>query len=122
MRGLIQGDTRACCYLVEIVAKTSQDIPWKLASSPLREDRQERLRRISIDRFYEIVTGDPTAFRDLCSVLGRVIDDILEEDPNVVGENSVLKELKLEDGDVLRTIFKMSFGSYRGFDDFSFSK
>lgn len=122
MRGLIQGDTRACCYLVEIVAKTSQDIPWKLASSPLREDRQERLRRISIDRFYEIVTGDPTAFRDLCSVLGRVIDDILEEDPNVVGENSVLKELKLEDGDVLRTIFKMSFGSYRGFDDFSFSR
>lgn len=122
MRGLIQGDTRACCYLVEIVAKTSQDIPWKLASSPLREDRQERLRRISIDRFYEIVTGGPNAFRDLCSVLGCVIDDILKEDPNVIEENSVLKELSLEGGDVLRTIFNLSFGSYRGFDDFSFSK
>ncbi|WAM06513.1 Eco47II family restriction endonuclease [Mycoplasmopsis cynos] len=26
----------------------------------------KRIRRISIDKFYEIVTGDKNSFRDLC--------------------------------------------------------
>ena len=122
MRGLVEGDTRAVCYLVEVVAKTSQDIAWKLGNAPLRPDRQERVRRISIDRFYEIVTGEPDAFRRLCSVLGRVIDDIIKEHPKSIAENTVLRELRAKGGDILKTLFLLSFGSYRGFDDFSISK
>lgn len=122
MRGLVEGDSKACCYLVEIVAKKSQDIPWCLQSAPLRPDRQERVRRISIDRFYEIVTSEKFAFRDLCQTISHVIDDILKDDPNSIQENTVLKELKQQDGDILKQLFLKSFGTYRGFDDFQISK
>lgn len=119
MRGLVEGNSRATCYLVEVIAKTSQDIPWKLASAPLRDNRQQRLRRISIDRFYEIVTGDNLAFASLCSVIGKVIDDVLSENPSTIKGNSVLSELNAMGGDVLKTLFTLSFGTYRGFDEFA---
>jgi len=121
MRGLVEGNSKAICYLVEIVAKNSQDTEWRLRNAPLREDRQKRLRRISIDRFYDIVTGDPYAFRNLCQVLGTVIDDIIDEQPQAVADNTVLSELRALDKDVMRTLFVMSFGSYKGFDEFKIS-
>lgn len=122
MRGLVEGNSRATCYLVEVIAKKSQDIPWKLANAPLRDSRQERLRRISIDRFYEIVTGDDSAFADLCSVIGKVIDDVLDENPNAVKDNSVLDELNAMGDDILKTLFTLSFSTYRGFDEFTIRK
>ena len=122
MKGLVEGDKKARCYLVEVIAQKSQDIEWCLVNAPLRADRQERLRRISIDRFYEIATGDPCAFRDLCRVLGRVIDDIIEENPLVVTKTTVLEELAGKDKDILRHLFLLAFGSYRGFDEFTLSK
>lgn len=118
MRGLVEGNKNATCYLVEIVAKTSQNVPWKLVKAPLRIDRQERLRRISVDQFYEIVTGDPSAFVNLCSVIGRVIDDVLHENPQAIGDNTVLKELSTHGPNILKTLFLLSFGAYRGFNAF----
>ncbi len=118
MRGLVEGNRKAVCYLVEVIAKTSQDIPWKLEKFHLRPERQDRLRRISIDKFYEIATGDSRAFASLCSVIGSVIDDVLKENPQALGRNSVLEELQKEDADILKTLFLSSFGSYQGFDGF----
>ena len=118
MCGLVLGDRQAVCYLVEVVAKSSKDEPWKLKNNPLRDDRQKRLRRISIDRFYELVTGNSNAFMNLCSVLGRVIDDVLLENPNTFDKVSVLKELKKEGGDILKVLFVSSFSTYQGFDEF----
>ena len=109
MRGLVEGNRLATCYLVEVIAKRSQNIPWQHRRAPLREDRQARLRRVSIDLFYEIATSDPCAFSQLCSVLGRVIDDVLLENPQVVTESSVLQELGSHSADVLKTLFLQSF-------------
>ncbi|MCK5855710.1 MAG: Eco47II family restriction endonuclease [Sulfurovaceae bacterium] len=39
----------------------------------------ERIRRVSIDKFYEIVTGEKEAFRQLVEILPRVIDDVLSD-------------------------------------------
>jgi hypothetical protein len=122
MRGLVEGNRKAVCYLVEVIAKVSQDIPWKRAAAPLRTDRQERLRRISIDRFYKKVTGDERAFSKLCSVLGQVIDDVLVENPQAIAENSVLSELEEKGADILKTLFLLSFHTYRGFDGFEIQK
>lgn len=122
MRGLVEGNSRAICYLVEVIAKESQDIPWKLGKAPLREERQKRLRRISIDRFYEIVTGDKTAFASLCSVLGCVIDDVLSKNPQAIADNTVLNELCADGTDILKTLFCLSFSTYRGFDAFKIHK
>ena len=119
MKGLVLGNQKATCYLVEIIAKKSQDIPWCLRSAPLNPDKQERLRRISIDQFYEIATGDKLAFCKLCSVLGQVIDDIIDEHPQAIGENTVLQELRSLDADILKRLFSTSFATYHGFDKFT---
>lgn len=118
MSGLVEGNTRATCYLVEVIAKKSQDIPWELGSVRLREERQSRLRRISIDRFYEIATGDSAAFAKLCSVIGLVIDDVLAEQPRHGKDNTVIAELESIDDDILKTLFLMSFETYQGFNAF----
>lgn len=122
MRGLVEGNSRATCYLVEAIATTSQDIPWVDAHTSMREDRQKRLRRISIDRFYNMVTGDENAFANLCSVLGMVIDDTLAANPRVIEENSVLREIQASGMDILGTLFRTSFASYKGFDAFKIRK
>lgn len=118
MRGLVEGNSRATCYLVEVIAKASQDVVWKLGKFSLRPERQERLRRISIDKFYEIATGDSLAFASLCAVIGTVIDDVLKENPQALGQNTVLAELQGEDSDILKSLFLASFGSYQGFNEF----
>lgn len=122
MKGLILGNSKAICYLVEIIAKKSQDIPWKIATAALRPDKQERLRRISIDRFYAVVTKEPFAFRDLCQVIGRVIDDILKDYPHAIGENTVLSELQKQGDSILKQLFLTSFETYQGFNDFQIQK
>ncbi len=118
MRGLVEGNKNATCYLVEVISKTSQNVPWTLSKAPLRIDRQERLRRISVDLFYGIITGDPLAFANLCSVIGRVIDDVIQENPQAVANNTVLTELSAQRPDILKTLFLLSFNTYRGFDEF----
>ena len=122
MRGLIEGNRKAHCYLVEVIAKKSRVIPLKLGSRPLLDERQERLRKISIDRFYKLVTGDEKAFASLCSVLGRVIDDVIAANPLVIAKNSVLAELLSKDPDILKSLFLISFNSYLGFDEFQIQK
>ncbi len=107
MRGLIEGDSKARCYLVEIVTKTSHDVPWMMKNAHLREDRQERLRRISIDRFYELVTGKVSAFTDLCLILGQVIKDTLDEHPQQTKHALALQELKTKEKDVFAALLRL---------------
>lgn len=64
------------CFLVEAIAKKSQNVPWQCT---LDGEKVEcgRIRRVSIDRFYTIVTGEERAFFSLCMALPKVIRDIL---------------------------------------------
>lgn len=86
--------------------------------APLREDRQQRIRRISIDQFYELATGESDGFIKLCSVLGRVIDDVIKDNPNTFGKNTVYSELQALGPDVMKSLFALSFKNYKGFDEF----
>ena len=62
------------------------------------------------------------AFGKLCTVLGKVIDDVLAENPQAIKESSVLRELEAKGEDILKTLFLLSFDTYRGFDDFEICK
>ncbi|MDD4019716.1 MAG: Eco47II family restriction endonuclease, partial [Kiritimatiellae bacterium] len=107
MRGLIEGDSKARCYLVEIVTETSHDVSWMIKNVGLREDRQERLRRISVDRFYELVTGKASAFTDLCLVLGQVIKDTLDEYPKLTEHDLALQKLKTKEKDYFAALLRL---------------
>ena len=118
LKGIVVGNPNATAYLVEVIAKTSQDIPWTVSGFNLTTAKANRVRRISIDRFYKVVTGDENAFSKLCSVLGKAIDDVLKEHPASKFKNTVLAELKLKYPDVIKGLFLSSFSSYCGFEDF----
>ena len=51
-------DREAKCFLVEIIAKNSQNIPWIVTLDKVKQPANESIRRVSIDKFYEIVTKD----------------------------------------------------------------
>jgi hypothetical protein len=78
----------------------------------------ERIRRMSIDRFYELVTGDKLAFKKLCEKLPQIIDDVTREREFCEENNSVLSELQEIDSNLLKSIYLLAFKQYEGFHDF----
>ena len=117
MQNKILRDDNATCYLVEIIAKRSGDNPW-LISLDGEQISNRNIRRISIDHFYEVATGDEYAFKKLCLAIPSVIDDVLQNQDMGVMENTVFEELSQISPELLKSIFLLSFSSYQGFDDF----
>lgn len=121
MQSKILEDNRNCCLLVEVIAKNSQNIPWKNTINWIQQ-YNENIRRVSIDRFYELVTGESDAFMRLCSVLPIVLDDVVSTINERQRINSVIEELKIYSEDILKSLYLFSFDDYLGFDNFSFQQ
>jgi len=119
LKGIVVGNSRATAYLIEIIAKKSRDEAWHIAGYSLVGEKAERVRIISIDRFLALATTDNNAFKNLCAVLGLVVDDVLQEYPAQAFKNTVLSELQQVYPDVIKGIFLSSFSTYNGFDDFN---
>lgn len=117
MQNKILRDDQATCYLVEVIAKRTGDSDWVVSMDGERMQNR-RIRRISIDRFYEIATGCQNAFRDLCSVLPQVIDDVTNEQDMGAITNSVFEELEEISPDLLKSLYLLPFQNYIGFDNF----
>ena len=117
--GIVLGNKHATAYLIEVIAKKSQNEPWAAAGHVVNGDKAERIRRISIDKFYEVAVKDKYAFRNLCSVIGLVVDDVLKRFPNRDFKNSVLKQLKARTPDIVKALFLSSFSTYNGFEAFN---
>ena len=115
MQGKILEDDKATCMLVEIIAKRSQDIKWNI-----RVDGQNRshkqIRRVSIDKFYEIVFGQKDAFFKLCKALPDILDDVVSEDESAKLQNTVYDEL--DKTDFYKSLYLLAFQTYEGFDRF----
>ena len=93
MQDKILRDDEAVCYLVEVIAKKSQDVVWKISLDG-ETFSNKNIRRISVDKFYELVTGNSVAFRDLCQVIPKVIDDVIAANNIGKVENDVFAELQ----------------------------
>lgn len=108
-------DAEATCMLVEVIAKKSQDVTWNTLVDG-EHFSNKKIRRVSIDKFYELVFGDALAFFKLCKVLPDVIDDVLISGKAKSITNTVLAELKKLSPDIKRSLFLMAFKTYEGFD------
>lgn len=107
---------KSICALVEIIAKSSQNIPWVITLDKQKQLPNKKLRRISIDKFYEIVTGESEAFKKICFQLPKTIDKIIEKNKALqVQKDTVFEELKMIDKDVLVALYKLAFSTYEGF-------
>ena len=118
MQDTILRNSKATCALVEVIAKNSQNSIWNISldGEPFSNDN---IRRVSIDKFYAMVTGKSTAFKDLCEVLPQVIEDVVNEIKLKDELNTVFTELKKISPNLLKSLYLLSFEKYEGFDEFN---
>jgi hypothetical protein len=115
----IKQNPQSQCYLVEIIAKKTQNKPWQPTFGGEKKDTDERIRKISIDKFYEIITGDKQAFFKLIITLPQLLKEIVKEEGIIqTGENTVLTELEKQNPNHLLALFNLSFQQYEGFREF----
>lgn len=108
---------KSICALVEVIAKETQDIPWVITLDKIKQLPNNQLRRISIDKFYEIVTGDKTAFKKLCDQLPVTIEKITSQNKLMqVQQDTVFEELLEIDNNILLSLYKLVFKTYEGFE------
>ena len=101
MQGQILEDDDCACLLVEAIAKKSQNIKWSTKVDG--KNVQHRLiRRVSMDQFYAILTGEEDAFYKTCMALPEVIN-------SVVNENGELS--------MAMAVYMLGFNTYMGFGD-----
>lgn len=113
-------DDDCVCYLVEAIAKHSQDIKWS-ASVDGKKVQHRRIRRISMDRFYELITGEPDAFYKMCLVLPEVIEKVIANAEIDIPKDTVMEELqKIADKrkiSMAMAVYLLGFPEYTGFSD-----
>lgn len=104
-------------FLVEVIAKKSQNEAWKVSLDG-NFVSDNRIRKVSIDKFYELVTGDKLAFQKLCKSLPKILDDVLKESSSAQPLNTVLNEFKEISSNLEKSIYLLAFNKYEGFGDF----
>ncbi len=125
MQGQILEDDDCACFLVEAIAKKSQNIKWTTKVDG--KNVQHRLiRRVSMDQFYAILTGEEDAFYKMCMALPGIIHSVVNEEGSVaVPHDTVIKELKNvaalyaqqpEDLAMAMSVYMLGFHSYMGFE------
>ncbi len=112
----------AKCYWVQILAKSSFNEHW-IGDINGKEYSHSRVFKISGDQFYELLTGNKTAFYDLYKILPQAIDDYLNglKSEEVQTENSALEEIENDIRKSKRSIINQitfeNFSYYLGFED-----
>lgn len=125
MQNQLLKDDDCVCFLVEAIAKKSQNIIW----SPKVDGQKvshNRIRRVSIDKFYEVVTGESDAFYQICMALPQVVKDVVEdEESSTVPKDTVYDEVKLvaegfedksKDLGMILSMYMLGFSTYNEFD------
>ena len=124
MQNQLLRDDDCACFLVEAIAKHSQNIKWGTTVDGRRVGHK-LIRRVSMDRFYALVTGEEDAFYKVCMVLPAVIQKVVSESAgNIVPRDTVMEELKViarrteiepEDLSIAMAVYLLGFRSYAGF-------
>lgn len=124
MQSQILDDDDCACLLVEAIAKRSQNIKWTTKVDG-KNVQHRRIRRVSMDQFYSIVTGDENAFYKMCMALPEVINTVVNEEGAVtVPQDTVIQELRKvaelyseqsEDLAMAMAVYMLGFNTYLGF-------
>jgi len=119
MQDQLLNDDDCVCLLVEAIARHSQNITWSISIDGQKKGHN-RIRRVSIDKFYELVTGDPDAFYKICSALPESIERVLKmKDEVSPPHDTVIEELKVQaksmGGSMSLALYMLGFSGYQGF-------
>ncbi|MBQ6976278.1 MAG: Eco47II family restriction endonuclease [Selenomonadaceae bacterium] len=117
MQGQLLNDDDCACFLVEVIAKKSQNIIWTVSLDGHKQ-KHRRIRRVSIDEFYRIVTGEENAFYELCMILPSKIEEVLHSGYNLnIPNDTVFEELKNNSAadSFELALYMLGFKNYLGF-------
>lgn len=124
MQNQLLNDDDCACFLVEAIAKRSQNIKWETTVDK-KKVGHKLIRRVSLDQFYALVTGEKDAFYQMCMVLPEVIQHVVDsEGENLVPYDRVYDELKAVAGRIpisdeklafAMAIYMLGFSSYYRF-------
>lgn len=125
MQSQLLDDDDCACFLVEAIAKKSQNIKWE-TSVDGKKVSHKKIRRVSLDQFYALVTGREDALYQMCMVLPKVIEKVVKEggDEVKVPHDTVLSELRTlaksvnekdEELAMAMAIYLLGFHTYKGF-------
>lgn len=124
MQNQLLSDDDCACFLVEAIAKQSQNIKWDPKVNGNKVGHK-LIRRVSIDQFYNIVTGEENAFYQMCMVLPEVIRKVVnKEGHTLVPKDTVMDELRAMAGKqniepkdlaIAIAVYMLGFSSYNGF-------
>jgi hypothetical protein len=127
MQNQLLSDDDCACFLVEAIAKKSQNIKWTTTVDG-KSVSHKKIRRVSLDRFYALVTGQEDAMYQMCMVLPGIIEKVVSEggDDVKIPHDSVYDELKELAGQIGETnenlsiamaIYLLGFSTYAGFSE-----
>lgn len=118
MQNQLLQDDDCACYLVEAIAKRSQDIKWETTVDK-RKVSHRLIRRVSMDKFYALVTGQEDAFYQMCLVLPEAIASVVSTTDIKTPNDTVIQELQqIADNQgvsIAMAIYMLGFSSYNGF-------
>lgn len=117
MQAQLLDDDQATCYLVEAISKKSKDETWRITLDK-RPRVHKHIRRMSIDKFYELVFGQKDAFYKLCKLLPRIIEDVIKENVELSIKNTVYNELTERHANLMTALYLLAFSTYEGFEHF----
>ena len=116
MQNQLLKDPQSTCMLVEAIAKQSQNIEWRATLNGVTYCHPH-IKRVSMDKFYEIVFGDKNAFAKLCSKLPNILDDVVRLNKDVGSiQNTVYSELRKISPETLKSLYLLAFNTYEGFN------
>lgn len=125
MQDQLLNDDDCACFLVEAIAQHSQNIKWETTVDK-KKVGHKLIRRVSMDQFYAMVTGEEDAFYKMCMVLPNVIEKVVNEMDDVkVPNDVVMSELReraqlfdgeTEDFSIAMAVYMLGFSSYSGFN------
>lgn len=125
MQSQLLDDDDCACFLVEAIAKKSQNIKWSTTVDG-KSVSHKKIRRVSLDQFYALVTGQEDAFYKMCMVLPKVIEKVVNEggEDVKVPHDSVMSELRRiamemntddENLAMALAVYLLGFSTYKGF-------
>lgn len=119
MQGQLLSDDDCACFLVEAIAKKSQNIPWSVSLDGTKQ-KHRRIRRVSMDEFYKIVTGQEDAFYQMCMALPDAVQEVVSSSENIaIPQDTVIEELQQiadqKGGSFALALYLLGFESYIGF-------
>ncbi|MDY6268304.1 MAG: Eco47II family restriction endonuclease [Selenomonadaceae bacterium] len=120
---LLQDDDCAC-FLVEAIAKRSQNIKW-MTTVDKHKVSHRHIRRVSIDQFYALVTGEPDAFHQICMMLPSIIRSVIASSVETkIPKDTAYQELVAmtkkfgtadEELSMAMAVYLLGFSTYQGF-------